>query len=212
MEEVLSVRNLKFSYGVQKTFTFPDFKLKQNEQLLILGNSGVGKSTLLHLLALLLKPESGKILLRDQEISALSLRETSIIRAKEIGIVFQQHHFVKSLNVLENLTLANYFTRKSQDYHKAKEISENLKIDHLLKRPVYKLSGGELQRAGIARALMNKPSLVLADEPTASLDDKNCESVYKLLTENCRKNNAALVIVTHDQRLKNLISNQLTLS
>lgn len=211
MEKVLTTKNLKFSYGVQKTFTFPDFSLGQNEQLLILGNSGIGKSTLLHLMAMLLKPESGKIFLRGNDTTVLSQKEAGQIRAREIGLVFQQHHFVKSLNVLENLTLANYFTNKPQNLEKAKNLSQNLKIDHLFKKPIYQLSGGEMQRVGIARALMNEPSLVLADEPTASLDDKNCEAVYHLLTENCLQNKAALVIVTHDHRLKDLIPNQLIL-
>ncbi|WP_304237270.1 ABC transporter ATP-binding protein [Jiulongibacter sediminis] len=212
MEDVLRLENLKFSYGVHKTFTFPDLILKQNEQLLILGNSGIGKSTLLHLIAMLLKPESGKILLNGKDTAGLSQKETGHIRAQEVGIVFQQHHFVKSLNVLENLTLVNYFSNKPQNEKKAKDLSRSLQIDHLLKQPIYELSGGEKQRVGIARALMNDPSLVLADEPTASLDDKNCEAVYRLLTESCKRNRAALVIVTHDQRLKSLIPNQLILS
>jgi ABC-type lipoprotein export system ATPase subunit len=170
---MLSVQNLSFSYQSNKSFNFPDLHATINEPTLILGNSGKGKTTLLHLLGLLLKPESGSVVINDTELTGLSVKETTQFRAENIGIIFQQPHFISSLNVLDNLLVANYLGDKKLQKDKAKSLATELGFEELLNKRINRLSGGEQQRVGIARALMNNPKVVLADEPTSNLDDDN---------------------------------------
>lgn len=208
---VIESKNLTFSYNEHKRFSFPDFSCSAKETLLILGNSGKGKTTLLHLLALLQTPTGGSIKLRGEEISQLSPQNAAKMRAESIGIIYQKSHFVASLSVLDNLLLANYLADKKQSVERATELARSLGfIDHLHKKTT-QLSQGEQQRVSIARALMNNPSIILADEPTSSLDDENCEKVIQLLDKQSDKIGAALIIVTHDQRLKDRFSNRVML-
>lgn len=208
---VIESKNLTFSYNEHKKFNFPDFSCSAKETLLILGNSGKGKTTLLHLLALLQTPTGGSIKLKGEEISQLSPKNAAKMRAESIGIIYQKSHFVASLSVLDNLLLANYLADKKQSVERATELARSLGfIDHLHKKTT-QLSQGEQQRVSIARALMNNPSIILADEPTSSLDDENCEKVIQLLDKQSDKIGAALIIVTHDQRLKDRFSNRVML-
>lgn len=208
---MLECQNLQFSYTEHKKFEFPSFSCKQGETLLILGNSGTGKTTLLHLLALILKPTKGSISINNQDFSNLSDKEAPVARAKNIGIIYQKAHFVDSLNVEENLLLANYLANQSQSKQRATALAKELGFEELLRKKTTELSGGEQQRVSIARALMNNPAVVLADEPTSNLDDENCEKVANLLENQSKNVGAALVIVTHDQRLKNRFPNQIVL-
>jgi lipoprotein-releasing system ATP-binding protein len=208
---MITSNNLCFSYSPQKRFTFPDIHCADKETLLILGQSGRGKTTLLHLLALLLKPESGEIKIDGKRVSDLSHQEISRVRAKNIGIIFQRPHFVSSLTVLENILLSNYLSNQNQDRSRAIYLSEQLGFaEHLSKKPS-RLSQGEQQRVSIARSLMNNPNVILADEPTSNLDDTNCQKVVALLKEQSASIGASLVVVTHDQRLKDEFLNQVIL-
>jgi len=208
---MIETKNLAFSYpGLP--FHFPDISCKKGEVLLVTGSSGKGKTTLLHLLGGLQQPSSGTISINGTNITALSTMKLDQFRGAQIGIIFQQPHFVASLNILQNLELASSLANKKIDTVKAKQLLAQLAIsDQAFKKPS-KLSQGQLQRASIARALMNQPSLLLADEPTSSLDDANCEAVASLLAEQAAKNNAALIIVTHDQRLKQLFHHSIELT
>jgi putative ABC transport system ATP-binding protein len=208
---MIESKNLAFSYpGLP--FHFPDIFCKKGEVLLVTGSSGKGKTTLLHLLGGLQQPTSGTISINGTNITALSTMKLDQFRGAQIGIIFQQPHFVASLNILQNLELASSLANKKIDTDKAKQLLSQLAIgDQAFKKPS-KLSQGQLQRASIARALMNQPSLLLADEPTSSLDDANCEAVASLLAEQAAKNNAALIIVTHDQRLKQLFHQSIELT
>lgn len=199
---MLVSNQLTYSYSPERTFHYPSFSCPSGETLLILGNSGTGKTTLLHLLALLLKPQSGTFQVQQKELTFLTAAEAGKFRAENIGIVYQKPHFVASLNVMDNLILANYLADKEANKQKLIELAEALGIGGLLQRNIMKLSGGEQQRVSIVRALMNHPKLILADEPTSNLDDENCERVMSLLEEQSKKIGASLVIVTHDQRLK----------
>jgi ABC-type lipoprotein export system ATPase subunit len=200
---MLACSDLQFSYSEQKKFSFPTFSCAKRETLLILGNSGTGKTTLLHLMALLLSPKSGSIKINNQELANLSAQETAKVRANHLGIIYQKSHFVNSLNVIDNLLLANYLADKKQSIEQAKLLANNLGFSELLDKKTSLLSGGEQQRVSIARALMNNPAVILADEPTSNLDDENCERVIELLENQSKNIGVALVIVTHDQRLKN---------
>ena len=208
---MLVCSELSFSYDIKKTFNFPSFSCEKGETLLILGNSGTGKTTLLHLLALLLTPNSGSIKIQEKELAMLTAKDASQMRANHLGIIYQKPHFVNSLNVLDNLLLANYLADKKQSKTKAQSLAQNLGISELLDKKPSLLSGGEQQRVSIARALMNNPDLILADEPTSNLDDENCNKVIELLENQSKNIGAALVIVTHDQRLKDNFKNIITL-
>lgn len=197
---MIETKSLEFSYDNSFVFKFPDIKLKSNENLLVLGNSGIGKSTLLHNLAGILRPKSGLIKIFDQDISKLSELELDKFRGQNIGIIFQRSHFVNSLTVGENLELAQFLGRNKKG--NIKETLDNLKIlDKINKKPK-ELSQGERQRASIALAIINSPKLILADEPTSSLDDTNCSNVIKILKEQALKYQAQLIVITHDSRLK----------
>lgn len=208
---MLQTDALKFSYQNKQIFSFPDIHCKSEETLLILGNSGTGKTTFLNLLALLLNPSEGVLTINNTNTAMLTEKSKTDFRAKNVGIVFQKPYFVNALNVSENLVLANYLGNSPMDKLKAVDLAKNLGFDHLMSKKVQELSGGEQQRVCIARALMNNPKVILADEPTSALDDENCEKVADLLEKQSKSIGAALIIVTHDHRLKTRFSNQITL-
>jgi ABC-type lipoprotein export system ATPase subunit len=208
---MLQTQNLSFSYPNEKKITFPDLACHPNETLLILGDSGSGKSTLLHLLALLINPSTGQIIINKQNTAHLKGKAKVDFRAKNIGIIYQKPYFVNSLNVTDNLLIANYLANNTQNYQKALQLANQLGFENLFKKKVQDLSGGEQQRVCIGRALMNEPKLILADEPTSALDDTNCEKVIQLLTTQAQLAKAALIIVTHDYRLKSRFTKQIQL-
>jgi lipoprotein-releasing system ATP-binding protein len=208
---MLRTQNLKHTYKTGKTIEFPDIQCKYGEALLILGDSGSGKTTLLHILAQILPIQNGEILLDNVSLNLLSEHQKNRFRGENIGLIFQKNTFINSLNVKENLLAANYFGNSALNHDRLLYLTENLGLAKLLNNPIQQLSGGEQQRVGIARSLMNKPKILLADEPTASLDDNNAYNVLKLLQNQALEINACLIIVTHDKRLKDLISNQITL-
>jgi putative ABC transport system ATP-binding protein len=197
---MIETKSLKFSYDGKFVFEFPNIKLKNGENLLILGNSGIGKSTLLHNLAGILTPQSGSIKIFGNDIPKFSEIEIDKFRGENIGIIFQRPHFVNSLTVKENLQLAQFLGKNLEG--DIKETLRSLKIlDKIDKKP-NDLSQGEKQRVSIAIAIINSPKLILADEPTSSLDDSNCNNVINILKEQASKKNAQLIVITHDSRLK----------
>lgn len=208
---MIATQNLSFSYNAQKHFSFPDIVCQDREALLILGQSGRGKTTFLHLLALLLRPESGQVLINNTDITPLSVAEAAAVRAGQIGIVYQRPHFVSSLSVMDNVLLSSYLAQKPQDKRRVRQLAEQLGFAEHLEKKTNQLSQGEQQRVSIARALMNNPAVILADEPTSNLDDDNCQKVVELLKNQSEQIGASLVVVTHDQRLKDVFSNQVML-
>jgi putative ABC transport system ATP-binding protein len=209
---VLKTTSLKYKYPNGESFDFPDFECKEKEHLLVLGSSGVGKSTLLHLLGGLLTTKQGSIELAGQNMTKLSNKSLDQFRGTNIGIIFQNNHFISSLSVLENLLMSQYFSGGKEDESKCKSLLDRLNIGEKAYKPISTLSEGQKQRVAIARALANNPKLILADEPTSALDDDNCKEVISLLEEQAEMAGAALIIVTHDARLKDIISNHITLS
>ena len=207
---MIKTESLKFSYDGKKYFDFPDINLDSGENLLIIGNSGIGKTTLLHLLAGILKPESGSISISGTDISKFSDTELDKFRGDNIGIVFQRPHFISSLTINENLKLAQYLS-PSKTSGDAEKILESLNINDKYQQKPNQLSEGEKQRVSIALALINSPNLILADEPTSSLDDFNCDNVIKLLKKQAKDHKAQLIVITHDARLKKHFKNNLNL-
>jgi len=203
---MISTRDLTFSYSGSELLSFPDVSCRSGDQLLILGDSGSGKTTLLHLICGLLKARSGSIKIGGVDVSVMGDREMDKFRGANIGVIFQQAHFVQSLSVSENLTLPSLMTRDNisseELYSRISELLERLGLSHKADSSPKELSFGEQQRASIARALIHKPQIVFADEPTSALDDKSTEAVISLLEEETKLAGACLIIVTHDQRLK----------
>lgn len=208
---MIRTRSLQFSYHNSKKFQFPDITLQDGEELLVLGESGIGKTTLVHLMAGLLQAESGSIELGDINISCLSPAKMDHFRGQHIGLVFQRPHFINALCLRENLLLIQFLAGADQDLDHIRLVLNRLGMGEKLQEKPNRLSQGEQQRAAIAMALINQPSLILADEPTSSLDDKNCFKVVGLLQEQASLNNAHLIIITHDRRLKARFQNFLTL-
>ena len=207
---MLKTKELEFNYENQMFFKFQNIDLKSNENLLIIGDSGVGKTTLMHLLAGLLKSNSGSIKLFDKELNLMSPSQLDSFRKNNIGIVFQRPHFVNSLTVKENLQLAQYIANK-KDNNRIEDILKNLNIFNKSNKKTNQLSQGEKQRASIALAIVNSPKLILADEPTSSLDDNNCAKVIELLKKQATDFGAQLIVITHDSRLKKHFKNKIEL-
>ena len=198
---MIKTKDVKFNYDNQIFFNFGDINLGKGENLLILGNSGVGKTTLLHLLSGLLKSNAGSIKLFGEELTDFSSFQLDRFRRDNIGIIFQKSHFINSLTVRENLELAQYIANK-KDSDRIKNILKNLNILDKINKKTNQLSQGEKQRVSIALAIVNSPKLILADEPTSSLDDDNCFNVIKLLKKQATDFGAQLIVITHDSRLK----------
>jgi len=208
---MIRTANLSFSYDLKRTILFPSFSLNRSEHCLLLGESGSGKTTLLHLLGGLLRGYSGNLQLNGTEMSTLSETELDAFRGKNIGFVFQKNHLISALTVEQNLFMAPYLAGIPVDKAKAHEVLTTLDLQEKSKSPVTEISQGQAQRVAIARSILNNPAVILADEPTSALDDHNCERVIGLLLNVAEAHHATLVVATHDQRLKNKISNQILL-
>lgn len=209
---MLQTDQLKFAYPGEETYSFPDISCERGAHWLLLGQSGSGKTTFLHLLGGLLSPKSGAIRLEGIDMAGLSGSALDRFRGRHIGIIFQKAHFVNALTVGENLALAQQLAGMPVDNRRIAKLLDRLNVGHKIHSKPDRLSMGEQQRVAIARALVNSPELILADEPTSALDDDNCEQVLHLLTEQAASVKATLLIVTHDGRLKDKIQNQIHLN
>ena len=209
---MIHTKDLSFSYNEQLGFNFPNLTCDQGETCLILGKSGVGKTTLLHLLAGLIKSNQGAISIDKTDINQLNGNKLDSFRGKNIGIVFQKPHFIASISILSNLLLGQKLANRKKDKKEILDLLDQLGIKDRAHAKPHQLSQGELQRASVARAVLNKPKLILADEPTSALDDESCDQVVQMLQTAAQDLNAALLIVTHDNRLKSIIDNQIILS
>jgi len=209
---MIKTQDLAYTYSGGPSFRFPAIECSPEEQLLILGQSGVGKSTLLHLVGGLMKPTAGHIWIGDSDITTLDGKQMDQYRGNNIGIIFQQNHFVAALSVIDNLQLAQSLSGNTVDKARCQALLDRLNIGRKATKNTNALSQGEKQRVAIARAMVNKPKLILADEPTSALDDDNCQEVIHLLREQAADEKAALIIVTHDGRLKEVVPQQIELS
>lgn len=209
---MIQTQNLTFQYkNKEHVFSFPKINLNEEESLLILGNSGIGKTTLLHLLAGLLQPKTGNVTINNVNINTLSNSKLDTFRGKNIGLVFQKKHAIQSLSVYENLQARLFFCKKSEQQNTINTLLEELNLSNCKNSKVNEISEGQLQRLGIALSVVHNPQVILADEPTSSLDDENCKAVINLLKKQAQKNKANLIVITHDQRIKPFFQNTITL-
>ena len=199
---MLKSESIKFTYDGVYEFDFPDIHLNKGGSLLVLGKSGVGKTTLIHLLAGLLQPSSGRIELNGTNYADLSNKKLDLFRGENIGMIFQKPYFIRNLNILDNLLLSLYLSKKIQDKDKIIYLLEEMGLGDRIYNKPDELSQGEQQRAAIALSLIKQPKLILADEPTSSLDDANCQKIIKLLKDQAAVTKSQLIIITHDNRLK----------
>lgn len=209
---MLNTKNLSHKYKGSQGFTFPDISCAPKETLVVLGQSGVGKTTLLHILAGILKPSKGEVLIDNASLYKQSTNALDTFRGQNIGMIFQKPHFVQAVNARENLFLAQSMSSQEVDKKRVENLLDQLNISNRSTAKTYQMSQGEQQRLSIARALVNNPKLILADEPTSALDDNNCNEVVSLLKHQAEAVGAALVIVTHDSRLKEIFPNQVELN
>lgn len=205
------MRDLTYSFDGKEEIAFPALNISRGEHWLITGKSGSGKTTLLHLLAGFRRPLKGEIVIGNTSLHKLSQKQLDKFRGAHMGFVFQTAHFVQSLSVIENLSLAAFLAGKKADTSRNIALLDRLGLEGKHHKKPHDLSVGEQQRAAIARAMVNRPALVLADEPTASLDDENCRVMLELLRNECSASDSTLLIVTHDQRIKDLIHHVVTL-
>lgn len=199
---MLLIRNLEAGYATGPVARLPWLRLASGEAGLLLGASGSGKTSLLLAMAGLARLYGGTVELDDVSLSRLSKVASDHFRGRYIGLIFQDLHLIGGLSVLDNVLLAPFAAGLEQDRAAALSLLDRLGLADHAGRPAQRLSRGQAQRVAIARAMLLRPKLILADEPTASLDDAACDRVCDLLLSAARETGAALLIATHDQRLK----------
>ena len=203
---ILEATDIRKRYGTLEVLKGVSLAVKKGEIVSLVGPSGAGKSTLLHIMGTLDKPDAGKIMIEGKEISMQSEKNLSAFRNKSIGFIFQFHHLLPEFTALENVCIPAFIagTNKKQATQKATELLDLLKLSHRLNHKPTELSGGEQQRVAVARALMNNPALIMADEPSGNLDTNNARDLHKLFFELRDKLNQTFVIVTHNEELANM--------
>jgi putative ABC transport system ATP-binding protein len=199
---MFNVQKLQHAYNGTAVLDVASWQAEQGSQWLVLGPSGSGKTTLLHILAGILRPTSGSASVAGQDLGALRAAELDRFRGRHIGLVLQRLHLIGSLSVLRNLLLAQYLAGLPQDPARAREALSSLDLADKADAFPHELSFGQAQRVAVARAVVNRPQLLLADEPTSNLDDARCVQALELLQAQARSCNATLVIATHDQRIR----------
>ncbi len=194
-----------YSQGTDKVYALNDLsmEIEKGEFLVILGPSGSGKSTLLHILGGLDNPTEGEVVIDGVNIAGYSDDELAKYRRSDVGFVFQAFNLLPSLTAIENIEMPLLIDGKSMDREYMDEVMECLEIKKLQKRLPSQMSGGQQQRIAIARALSNKPKMILADEPTGNLDSEISDKVLKLLKETCKKYGQTLIMITHNEEIAN---------
>lgn len=203
--EILKIEHLTKIYGSgENTVRAVDdisFSVEKGEFLAIIGPSGSGKSTLLHILGGVDRPTSGKVYLNGQDVYAQNEEALAIFRRRQVGLIYQFYNLIPVLDVVENMTLPVLMDGRRVNGERLRELLNVLGLTERQKNLPNQLSGGQQQRVSIGRALMNAPSVVLADEPTGNLDSRNSQEIVELLKQSNRKYGQTLVIITHDENI-----------
>ena len=200
---LLTGKNISKRYGPIEVLKGVDFSMEKGEIVSIVGSSGAGKSTLLHILGTLDIPDAGKVVLNGQGVTGLSGSALAAFRNKHIGFVFQFHHLLPEFSALENVSIPGWIagTKKDAVKQRAEELLKLLGLGHRLDHKPGTLSGGEQQRVAVARALINNPAIVFADEPTGNLDSANAKELHQLFFDLRKQFDQTFLIVTHNEEL-----------
>lgn len=211
--EMLSAKNIHKRYGPVEVLKGVDVAIQSGEIVSIVGPSGSGKSTLLHILGTLDKADRGEVFLDTENISHLQGNKLASFRNKHIGFVFQFHHLLPEFSALENVCIPGWLASRSKNEVKqrAEELLKILGLSQRLENKPNQLSGGEQQRVAVARALINKPDIVFADEPTGNLDTANAKELHQLFFDLRKEFNQTFLIVTHNEELAQLSDRTLTM-
>jgi putative ABC transport system ATP-binding protein len=214
----IEIKNLKFSYGkTDQILDISSLEIKENEKIFIFGPSGSGKSTLLNLLAGVIVPNSGDITVLEKDIASLSQNARDKMRGDHIGFIFQSFNLIPYLTIYENIILPLKTSKLKSSKIKGdidgeiKRLASHLKLEDYLQKRVTQLSVGQQQRVAVARALIGRPEVVIADEPTSSLDDDVTDSFMNLLLEEHKERKFSLVFVSHDRRLAKYFDREVSL-
>lgn len=203
--EFLKVENLCKSYGEGESrvvaLNHVSLEIEKGEFTAIIGSSGSGKSTLLHIIAGVDVPTKGKVYLNGQDVYAQSSEKLAVFRRRQVGLIYQFHNLIPTLNVVENITLPILMDRRKVNKERLNDLLELLGLQERRNHLPNQLSGGQQQRVAIGRALMNAPQVCLADEPTGSLDSRNGQEIIRLLKASHERYHQTLVIVTHDESI-----------
>ena len=203
--EILRIENLTKTYGSGenevRALDDVSFSVEKGEFVSIIGPSGSGKSTLLHIIGGVDRPTSGKVWMNGQDVYSQNEEQLAIFRRREVGLIYQFYNLIPVLNVVENVTLQVLLDGRKVNDERLKELLTTLNLTDRRNNLPNQLSGGQQQRVSIGRALMNAPSVVLADEPTGNLDSKNSQEIVSLLKMSNRKYDQTLIVITHDENI-----------
>jgi lipoprotein-releasing system ATP-binding protein len=200
---MLKAENITRKFGDVQVLKGVDISIESGEIVGIVGSSGAGKSTLLHILGTLDRPDSGRIWLNNLETGTLSPKKLAAFRNRQIGFIFQFHHLLPEFDALENVCIPGWIagTPKKQVGERAEYLLNILGLSGRMNHKPQELSGGEQQRVAVARALINQPSIVFADEPTGNLDSKNARELHQLFVQLNKETGTSFLIVTHNEEL-----------
>jgi len=213
MEKLIEATNITKAYGALTVLKGVDLTIHRGEVVSIVGASGAGKTTLLQIIGTLDKPDKGKVVINDTDIFSLGDKKLSAFRNKNIGFVFQFHHLLPEFTALENVCIPAFIakTGKKEAEERAKELLAMLGLEGRINHKPSELSGGEQQRVAVARALVNNPAVILADEPSGNLDSANAKDLHQLFFTLRDKLNQTFVIVTHNDELANMADRKIVM-
>ncbi len=213
MDTIIEVTNVTKTYGALKVLKGVDLSVARGEVVSIVGASGAGKTTLLQIIGTLDKPDGGKLAINQTDVFALGDKKLSAFRNKNIGFVFQFHHLLPEFTALENVCIPAYIgkTSKADAEKRAKELLGFLGLSQRMEHKPAELSGGEQQRVAVARALINNPEVILADEPSGNLDSNTAKDLHNLFFTLRKEFNQTFVIVTHNDELANMADRKLVM-
>ena len=208
---MIQANNIHYSYDNLKVLKGVDLNIEKGEFVSIVGASGAGKTTLLQLLGTLDNMQAGSLIINNKEVNKLNQKELAKFRNKEIGFVFQFHNLLNEFTALENIFLPAYIngTNKKKAEQKGMELLELLGLKDRSEHKPDELSGGEQQRVAVARALINSPSILLADEPSGNLDSKNADELHQLFLKLNKEQGQTIVVITHNDVLADLADRKL---
>ncbi|MFC0183728.1 lipoprotein-releasing system ATP-binding protein [Pseudarcicella hirudinis] len=210
---MLKVQNIIKNYGKLQVLKGIDLHIQKGEIVSVVGASGAGKSTLLHIAGTLDRPDSGKVFIAGQEVTSLNEKQLAAFRNEKIGFIFQFHNLMAEFTALENVCIPAFIGNKPEKEVKerAKELLEMLNLQHRMNNLPSQMSGGEQQRTAVARALINSPSIIFADEPSGNLDSKNAQELHRLFFTLREKFDQTFVIVTHNEELAAMADRKLVM-